>query len=87
MRDSPVEAGPDAGARERIAGLEKGLAIIEAFGASRPRLTLSEAAQITGLSRAGIEVDRKVLSEMAIHEPAGFKAIVEKAKASLPAAA
>lgn len=52
MRDSPVEAGPDAGARERIAGLEKGLAIIEAFGASRPRLTLSEAAQITGLSRA-----------------------------------
>ncbi len=51
MRDSP--AGQGAGdARERIAGLEKGLAIIEAFGASRPRLTLSEAAQLTGLSRA-----------------------------------
>lgn len=52
MQDSPVERGPDAEARERIAGLEKGLAIIEAFGAGRPPLTLSEAAQVTGLSRA-----------------------------------
>jgi large subunit ribosomal protein L20 len=41
---------------------------------------------IDGLSRAGIEVDRKVLSELAIHEPAAFKAIVEQAKAALPAA-
>lgn len=38
--------------REHIAGLEKGLAVIEAFGALRPRLTLSEAAQLAGLSRA-----------------------------------
>jgi large subunit ribosomal protein L20 len=30
-------------------------------------------------------VDRKVLSELAISEPAAFKAIVEKAKAALPA--
>ncbi len=42
---------------------------------------------IHGLSVAGIEVDRKVLSEMAIHEPAGFKAIVEQAKGALPKAA
>jgi large subunit ribosomal protein L20 len=41
---------------------------------------------IDGLSRAGIEVDRKVLSELAIHEPAAFKAIVEQAKAALPVA-
>lgn len=38
--------------REYVAGLEKGLAIVEAFGAQRPRLTLSEAAKLTGLSRA-----------------------------------
>ena len=31
-------------------------------------------------------VDRKVLSELAITEPAAFQAIVEKAKAALPAA-
>ncbi len=38
---------------------------------------------IDGLSRAGIEVDRKVLSDLAIHEPAVFAALVEQAKAAL----
>ena len=42
---------------------------------------------IDGLSRAGILVDRKVLSDLAISEPASFQAIVEKAKAALPAPA
>jgi large subunit ribosomal protein L20 len=42
---------------------------------------------IDGLGKAGIEVDRKVLAEMAIHEPAAFAAYVERAKASLPAQA
>ena len=42
---------------------------------------------IDGLNKSGLEIDRKVLSELAIHEPATFKAIVEKAKAALPAAA
>ncbi len=39
---------------------------------------------IDGLGKAGVEVDRKMLSEMAIHEPAAFAAYVERAKASLP---
>ena len=38
---------------------------------------------INGLSLAGIEVDRKVLSDLAIHEPEAFGAIVDQAKASL----
>ena len=40
---------------------------------------------IAALAKSGIEVDRKALSEIAIHEPASFAAIVEKAKAALPA--
>jgi large subunit ribosomal protein L20 len=40
---------------------------------------------IAGLSAAGVLVDRKVLSDLAIREPATFQAIVEKAKAALPA--
>jgi large subunit ribosomal protein L20 len=40
---------------------------------------------IAGLDKAGIVVDRKVLSDLAIREPAAFQAIVEKAKAALPA--
>ncbi|GJE00443.1 MULTISPECIES: 50S ribosomal protein L20 [Methylobacterium] len=40
---------------------------------------------IDGLSKAGIVVDRKALSELAIHEPAAFGAVVAQAKAALPA--
>jgi len=40
---------------------------------------------IHGLQVVGIELDRKTLSEMAIHDPAGFDAVVEKVKASLTA--
>ena len=38
---------------------------------------------INGLALAGIEVDRKVLADLAVHEPAAFDAIVNKAKAAL----
>jgi large subunit ribosomal protein L20 len=36
-----------------------------------------------GLNKAGIEVDRKVLSDMAIHEPAAFGALVDASKKAL----
>src|SRR5436305_12859848 len=42
---------------------------------------------IDGLGKAGVLVDRKVLSDLAIAEPAAFQAIVEKAKSALPATA
>jgi large subunit ribosomal protein L20 len=38
---------------------------------------------IEGLNAAGIELDRKVLSDLAINDAAAFSAIVEKAKAAL----
>ncbi|MEF2553273.1 50S ribosomal protein L20 [Aurantimonas sp. A2-1-M11] len=38
---------------------------------------------IDGLNKAGIEVDRKVLSDIAIHEPEAFGVLCEQAKASL----
>ena len=37
---------------------------------------------IAGLKAAGVEVDRKILADMAIREPAAFAAVVETAKAS-----
>ena len=40
---------------------------------------------ISGLAKAGIEVDRKVLSDLAIHEPQAFKALVDQAAANAPA--
>ena len=42
---------------------------------------------IDGLAKAGLVVDRKVLSDLAIREPTVFQAIVERAKAALPATA
>ncbi|MQT12892.1 50S ribosomal protein L20 [Segnochrobactrum spirostomi] len=41
---------------------------------------------IDGLNKAGVEVDRKVLSDLAIREPAAFAALVETAKANIVAA-
>ncbi len=38
---------------------------------------------INGIKRAGIEIDRKVLSDLAVREPAAFKSIVDQAQAAL----
>ena len=38
---------------------------------------------INGLARAGIEVDRKVLADLAVHEPDAFGQIVDQAKAAI----
>lgn len=47
---------------------------------------LSYSRLINGLLKANIEVDRKILAELAVHEPASFAAICEQAKAQLNAA-
>lgn len=39
---------------------------------------------IQGLNLAGVEVDRRILAELAVNEPATFAAIVATAKAALP---
>ena len=38
---------------------------------------------INGLGRTGIEVDRKVLADLAVHEPEAFKSLVDQAEAAL----
>lgn len=38
---------------------------------------------IDGLKKSGVEINRKMLSEMAIHDPDSFKQLVEKAQAAL----
>jgi IclR family pca regulon transcriptional regulator len=51
--DAVLEAGSRAPLkRDLVAGLEKGLAVIEAFDQERPRLTISQVAERTGLTRA-----------------------------------
>ncbi len=38
---------------------------------------------IEGLTKANITLNRKMLAEIAIHDPEGFKAVIEKARAAL----
>ena len=38
---------------------------------------------IDGLGKAGVEVDRKVLADLAVSEPAAFKALVDKSQGAL----
>ena len=40
---------------------------------------------IQGLKAAGVEVDRKILAELAVSEPAAFAALVDVARANVPA--
>lgn len=44
---------------------------------------LSYSQLINGLNKAGIELDRRVLADLAVHDKAAFGAVVEQAKAAL----
>jgi large subunit ribosomal protein L20 len=44
---------------------------------------LSYSRFMDGLNKADIEIDRKVLADLAVHDSAAFGALAEKAKASL----
>ena len=46
---------------------------------------LSYSRMIDGLNKANVEVDRKVLADIAVFDAAGFSVLAEKAKASLAA--
>jgi len=50
-------------------------------GARLNGLTYSQF--MNGLNKAGIELDRKVLSDLAVREPGSFKSLVEQAQAAL----
>ena len=43
---------------------------------------ISYSRLIAGLNKAGIEIDRKVLADLAVRQPNTFNSIVEKAKAA-----
>ena len=48
-------------------------------------LSDADVVFINGLKLAGIDLDRKVLADLAVREPDAFASIVEQAKAALPA--
>ena len=53
------------------------------INAAARQFGLSYSRFMDGLNKAGIEVDRKVLADLAVHDIAAFGALAEKAKAGL----
>ena len=56
---------------------------IQRINAASRELGMTYGRFINGLDKAGIEIDRKVLADLAVREPEAFKALVEKAEAAL----
>lgn len=56
---------------------------IQRINAAAREHGLTYGRMMDGLNKAGIEIDRKVLSDLAIHEPAAFAALVDQAKGAL----
>ena len=57
---------------------------IARIGAGSRQHGLSYSRFMHGLGRAGIELDRKVLADMAVRDPVAFGQLVEAARAALP---
>ena len=56
---------------------------IQRINAAARELGMTYGRFMDGLGKAGVEIDRKVLSDLAVREPDAFKALVERAKAAL----
>ena len=52
------------------------------IGAATKLNGLSYSKFINGLKKAGIELDRKILADLAVHDPAGFTALCKQAQAA-----
>ncbi len=55
------------------------------INAAAREFELSYSRLINGLNKAGIEIDRKVLADLAVHDKIAFASIAEKAKVALAA--
>jgi large subunit ribosomal protein L20 len=56
---------------------------ITRINAATRQSDMSYSKFMYGLKKAGVELDRKVLADLAMHDPAAFNQLVETAKAAL----
>jgi large subunit ribosomal protein L20 len=57
------------------------------IGAAAKLNDISYSMFINGMKKAGVELDRKMLADIAVHDPAAFKSLAEQAKAAIGGAA
>ena len=81
-----VEKGLRYATRDRRAKKRNFRALwIQRINAGARQHGLTYARLINGLDKAGVALDRKILSDLAVREPEAFKALVEQARAALAA--
>ncbi len=82
-RQSVEKAGQYAYAHRRLKKRTFRALWIQRINAATRELGMTYGRFINGLSKAGIEIDRKVLADLAVKDAEGFKALVERAKAAV----
>ena len=84
-KQAVIKAGQYAYVGRRLKKRDYRALWVQRINAAARGFGLSYSRFITGLKAAGIEIDRKALADIAVHDIAAFGAIAEKAKAALAA--
>ena len=82
-KQAVMKAGQYAYRDRRVKKREFRALWIARINAAVRELGMSYSVFMAGLKRANIEIDRKVLADLAVNDPAAFGSIVEKVKAQL----
>ena len=84
-KQAVIKAGQYAYAGRRLKKRDYRALWVQRINAGARACGLSYSRLINGLKKAGIEIDRKGLADLAMHDPDGFGAIAAAAKQQLPA--
>ena len=84
-KQAVIKAGQYAYVGRRLKKRDYRALWIQRINAAARGFGLSYSRFIAGIQAAGIEIDRKALADIAVHDIAAFGAIAEKAKAALAA--
>jgi large subunit ribosomal protein L20 len=82
-KQAVIKAGQYAYAGRRIKKRDYRALWVQRINAAARTCGLSYSRMIDGLKKAGIEIDRKALADLAVHDIAAFAAVAEQAKAAL----
>jgi large subunit ribosomal protein L20 len=82
-KQAVIKAGQYAYAGRRLKKRDYRALWIQRINAAARGFGLSYSRFVSGLQKAGIEIDRKALADLAVHDIAAFGAVAERAKAAL----
>ena len=82
-KQAVIKAGQYAYRDRRVKKREFRALWIQRINAAARMCGLSYSRFIDGLNKAGVEIDRKMLADIAVHDMPAFEKLAEKAKAAL----